>query len=32
VNVLTLLFIGLLVTGVIGLKLADNKGGERVHQ
>lgn len=32
VNVLTLLFIGLLVTGVIGLKLADNKRGERVHQ
>ncbi|MEJ8545015.1 DMT family transporter [Brevibacillus borstelensis] len=30
-NVLTLIFIGLLVTGVVGLKLADNKGEERMH-
>ncbi|MED1723116.1 DMT family transporter [Brevibacillus parabrevis] len=31
-NVLKLLFIALLVLGVIGLKLADNRGEKEVHQ
>lgn len=31
-NFLTFFFIGLLVTGVVGLKLADNQTEERVHQ
>ncbi|MGG1661189.1 DMT family transporter [Brevibacillus sp. NRS-1366] len=31
-NLLTLLFIGLLVTGVVGLKLADNKADNKVKE